>query len=98
QDPVPEILRTLRAELPDKGTVVVWNKGFEMGRNEEMAALVPDYAAFLQSLNARVFDLMDVFRKQYYVHPDFRGSSSIKKVLPVLVPSLSYKDLVIQEG
>lgn len=98
QDPVPEILRTLQAELPDKGTVVVWNKGFEMGRNEEMAASVPDYAAFLQSLNARVFDLMDVFRKQHYVHPDFRGSCSIKKVLPVLVPSLSYKDLVIQEG
>jgi len=32
------------------------------------------------------------------VHPEFRGSCSIKKVLPVLVPELSYKDLEIQEG
>ena len=98
QDPVPEILHTLRSQLPGNGTVVVWNKGFEIGRNEEMATLLPEYAVFLQSVNGRVFDLMEIFRQQHYVHPDFRGSCSIKKVLPVLVPSLSYKDLVIQEG
>jgi hypothetical protein len=98
QDPVPEILYTLKSQLPANGTIVVWNKGFEMGRNNEMAALLPEYAVFLQSLNNRVFDLMEVFRQQHYVHPDFRGSCSIKKVLPVLVPTLSYKDLVIQEG
>ncbi len=97
-DPVSEILRTLRSQLPENGTVVVWNKGFEMGRNEEMAALLPDQAVFLRSLNSRVFDLMEIFSKHHYVHPDFRGSYSIKKVLPVLVPSLSYKDLEIQEG
>ena len=28
----------------------------------------------------------------------FQGSSSIKKVLPALVPDLSYKNLDIQEG
>ena len=27
-----------------------------------------------------------------------KGSYSIKKVLPALVPKLSYKDLIIQEG
>ena len=97
-DPVPEILRTLQSQLPENGTIVVWNKGFEMGRNKEMAALLPDHAAFLRALNRRVFDLMDIFRKNYYVHPDFQGSCSIKKILPVLIPNLSYKDLVIQEG
>ncbi|MEK7607301.1 MAG: DUF2779 domain-containing protein, partial [Patescibacteria group bacterium] len=36
--------------------------------------------------------------KQHYVHKDFKGSTSIKKVLPVLAPELSYKELAIQEG
>jgi hypothetical protein len=39
-----------------------------------------------------------VFAKQHYVHPDFRGSTSIKAVMPVLVPQLSYDDLEIKEG
>ena len=38
------------------------------------------------------------FKKQYFVHKDFRGSTSIKRVLPVLAPELSYKDLEIHEG
>ena len=41
---------------------------------------------------------MDVFHKQMHVHPNFKGSTSIKKVLPVLVPELSYKELEIKEG
>lgn len=98
ENPVGEIVRGLRECCPDSGTVIVWNKSFEMGRNEEMGALMPEYAQFLESLNGRTYDLMDIFRKLHYVHPDFRGSCSIKKVLPVLVPSLSYKDLEIQEG
>jgi hypothetical protein len=32
------------------------------------------------------------------VHQGFRGSTSIKAVLPVLVPDLSYKHLEIQDG
>jgi hypothetical protein len=41
---------------------------------------------------------MDIFSKQYYVHKDFQGSTSIKAVLPVLVPELTYKKLEIREG
>jgi hypothetical protein len=98
ENPVSEITRCLQECCPETGSVIVWNKSFEMARNEEMGVLMPDHAVMLQSLNSRIYDLMDIFRKLYYVHPDFRGSCSIKKVLPVLVPSLSYKDLEIQEG
>ena len=52
----------------------------------------------MESVNSRTYDLMDVFTKQHYVHKDFKGSTSIKKVLPVLAPELSYKELTIQEG
>jgi hypothetical protein len=41
---------------------------------------------------------MEVFGKQLYVHPDFKGSISIKNVLPVVAPELSYKALEIQNG
>jgi hypothetical protein len=38
------------------------------------------------------------FKQGHYRHPDMHGSSSIKKVLPVLIPELSYDDLNIGEG
>ncbi len=98
ENPVNEMLQCLQKCCPKDGTVIVWNKSFEMARNDEMGVLSPSHASFLQSINGRVYDLMDIFRKLYYVHPDFRGSCSIKKVLPVLVPSLSHKDLKIQDG
>ena len=52
----------------------------------------------MEGINNRVVDLMVPFKAKLYDDPRFEGSASIKKVLPVLVPSLSYKVLDIQEG
>ncbi len=99
ENPVPPLMTQLKKDIPTgHGTVLVWYKGFEMARNTEMGEMFPEYKDFFAGVNARVFDLMEVFQKQYYVHPKFKGSCSIKKVLPVLVPDLSYSDLEIQEG
>lgn len=98
ENPVPSLAAKLCEDIGTEGSVIVWNKSFEMSRNKEMAELAPNHASVLLGINDRVYDLMEIFRKQLYVHPDFRGSCSIKDVLPVLVPDLSYKDLVIQEG
>jgi len=101
QNPMPELLKQLHNEIPDKGgTVIVWNKSFEMGRNKEMAALYPEYKKFLEGVNARVYDLIDIFKKYgWYVDPGFHGSASLKSVLPTLIPELSHKNLEdIQEG
>ena len=38
------------------------------------------------------------FKNNYYVDPKFKGSNSIKDVLPVLIPELNYKELNIQSG
>ena len=43
-------------------------------------------------------DLKVPFSNSWYVNKDFGGSASIKDVLPVLVPSLSYKDNDISDG
>jgi hypothetical protein len=82
----------------DLGTVFVWYEGFEKTRNEEMARMFPEYADFLNEVNAHTCDLMKIFSDRLYIHPEFKGRSSIKKVLPALCPHLSYKDLGIAEG
>ncbi len=97
-DPSIPIARSLQKDIGPTGSVIVWNKGFERGRNEEMGRRIPEVKVFMDSVNSRLYDLMDVFKKQYYVHKDFRGSISIKKILPVLAPELSYEKLGIKEG
>jgi hypothetical protein len=97
-DPVPAFLSTLRDQLADKGSIIVWNKAFEGNVNKRMAELCPDHSDYCLTMNTRYYDLMVIFQNQWYAHPDFKGSYSIKKVLPVLVPELSYKEMEVGEG
>ena len=62
-----------------------------------LAAALPERADELAAVSARLFDLLPVVRNTYY-HPGFRGSFSIKNVLPVLVPGMGYGDLAIPDG
>jgi hypothetical protein len=80
------------------GKVFVWYEAFEKTRNTEMAEMFPDYKDFFDEVNAKTYDLMKIFSERLYVHPEFKGRSSIKKIQPVLVPHLSYNDLDISEG
>lgn len=80
------------------GTVLVWYKPFEFGKIGELAIDFPQYSEQLTAIQARLVDLMVPFKRGHYRHPDMMGSSSIKKVLPVLIPELSYDDLNIGEG
>lgn len=79
----------LRAAAEGQGSAVVWNETFEKTCNRRLADLLPRHATFLEDLNRRTVDLMKPF-KAHFVHPDFRGSTSIKKVLPVVCPELTY--------
>jgi len=96
--PVPDLLDRLSKDIGSTGTILVWYKSFEMGRNKEMAQMFPKFSNFLEDLNNRVIDLMEPFANGWFVDKDFFGSASIKNVLPVIIPNLSYKGLGIQEG
>jgi hypothetical protein len=98
EDPSRNLATELKKMIGDKGTVIVWNMSFERGCNSEMGERYIEFMEFFKDINERMFDLMQVFKKGYYAHKDFHGSASIKKVLPVLVPELSYTDLSIHEG
>lgn len=97
-NPVPALLDRLQKDLGNTGNVVVWYDPFETRRNTEMGEMSPLHAAFLADVNSRVIDLMDPFKKGWFVDKDFFGSASIKKVLPVIAPDLSYGALQIQDG
>lgn len=97
-DPGIQITQQLVQHIRPQGAVIVWNKTFEASRNKEMAVLYPQFQGFLLGLNERMYDLADIFSQGYYVHPDFHGSYSIKGVLPVLVPQMSYQDMPVACG
>lgn len=98
-DPSEEIVKLLEKHIEPKGTVIVWYKPFEKSIiNEKIAKRLPQYKNVIDRINNQIYDLRDVFTKQHYVHPDFKGKTSIKKVLPVLTPEYQYKDLAINQG
>ncbi|HOX23979.1 MAG TPA: DUF2779 domain-containing protein, partial [Elusimicrobiales bacterium] len=98
QDPRSEAARFLLKNIGPAGSVVVFNKSFEVTRIKELAEAFPGHASQLLAINKRVWDLAEPFQKGFYLHPGFRCSYSIKNVLPVLVPGMSYDGLEIANG
>jgi len=97
-DPVPAFLAKLREVIGEEGSIIVWNKSFEGTQNRRMGEIHSEFQQFCEDMNNRMYDLMDIFRDGIYAHPKFKGSYSIKKVLPILVPDLSYDGMDIAEG
>ncbi len=97
-DPSQPIVNAMKSHFGSKGSILTWNMAFEKGCNKTLADFVPESAEFLNGLNERIVDLMTPFSSGAYVDYKFRGSASIKNVLPVIAPKLSYKDLGVQEG
>ncbi len=97
-DPSNMFAESLKSNMGTTGSVIVWNKTFECGINQKLAVRLPGYKDVMEMINSRVYDLEDIFTKQYFVHKDFKGKTSIKSILSVLVPELSYKNLGIKEG
>ena len=96
-----------------KGTMLAQFTAYEKGRLEELAALYPEYSAKLLAIRDKTADLLDLlrtnkelYRSEFpegaevinYYHKDLSGSYSIKKTLPVLVPSLTYKGMDVGNG
>jgi hypothetical protein len=97
-DPSEKISKSLRENIGDKGTIISWYATFENTRNKELGKMLPEYKNFFDSVVSRTYDLMKIVEDQHYVHPEFYGRSSIKKVLPALIKDLSYKLLGVQNG
>src|SRR3990172_7608246 len=97
EDPRPALAERLVQACESARTVVAYNAGFERRCIKQMAEALPALAAPLQSVVARLVDLLPIVRNHVY-HPDFGGSFGLKSVLPALVPDLRYVNLTIADG
>ncbi len=91
-DPREAIARRL-VEVTRGADRVLMYTSFEKTQIRSMQRFNPALAPDLARLEERLLDLAQVVRHTVY-HPRFGGSLSIKEVLPVLVPGMSYKDTV----
>ena len=91
------MIEALEKVIGPNGSIVSWHKSFENKQNKEMGILYPDKDEFLKNVVERTIDLEDIF-KGGYVDMAFGGSTSIKKVLPVIVPDLTYDNLTVANG
>lgn len=95
--PVEDVVKHLKDDIREKGSVVVWSS-FEKQCHGVISEIAPEHTEFMDGLNERIVDLMAPFAKGWYTDKDFFGGSSIKYILPALVPSMSYGDLNIKGG
>jgi|TARA_B100001971_G_C17698337_1_gene290446 hypothetical protein len=96
-DPRQLLAESLTKSIGDTGSVVAYNAGFEKGVMHKLALWCPEYAEPLQSIIDRLWDQLDIFRN-YYMDHRFKGSNSLKNVLPIMIPSMSYENLAVSDG
>lgn len=96
-DPREAFAKALVELCGKSGSVIVYNQGFEMARNRELANDFPQYADGLLAINDRVVDLLEPFKKRWIYSPKQQGSASIKYVLPAFT-DLKYEDMGIANG
>ena len=96
-DPRPALIDAMVDACAGASSIVVYYEQFEKKRIEELAEWFPAREKELMAIHARIVDLLPIVRDHVY-DPEFHGSFSLKKVLPALVPNLTYKDLKYQEG
>ena len=97
-DPSEPFANELIAACGERGPIFVYNASFESARIQELAERYPGMSRSLLAIDARLVDLLPVARNRYY-HPSQAGSWSLKAVLPVAVPELSYEALAgIKDG
>ena len=80
---------------------MAYNESFEKRCVQSLAEYCPDLSDELLALNERFVDLIEPFRGGGFYHSKFKGSFSIKNVLPAICPNnpeLDYKALDISNG
>jgi predicted RecB family nuclease len=95
-DPRHEFSRTVLNTLGSNGSIFIYT-GYEKRIINSLAEDLPGHRRALLKTLDRFKDLCAIIKKHFY-HPEFHGSFSLKAVLPVLIPGMSYKNLSIQEG
>jgi len=97
-DPRREIAEKLLGEIPEGACVLVYNMAFEKRVLRELGEFLPKLRKRLNALAGGIIDLMEPFKRRDIYHWRMNGSYSLKSVLPVLVPEMTYEHLEISDG
>ena len=97
-DPRMPLLENLLNDIPEDVCILTYNMAFEKRVLTELAARYPEHKKTIDKWTENIQDLMVPFRQRDVYFWKFKGSYSIKNVLPALVPKLSYKELEIADG
>ncbi|MFA6315832.1 MAG: DUF2779 domain-containing protein [Elusimicrobiota bacterium] len=98
EDPRPRLVDFLVKNIASSGSVIAYSKDFEGMCLKVLAEHFPSASTPLLSIKQRLWDSAESFSRAHYVHPGFKGRWSIKKVLPVLVPDMTYAGLAVANG
>ena len=90
-----ELAKRLIKDLKGEGSIITYSS-FEKTTITKLSKTFPDLSDELQGLIDRIVDLEQCIK--CVNHPEFCGRTSIKIVLPVLIPDLSYEGLEIANG
>lgn len=96
KDDRKELAKHLIKDL-EGGCSIITYSSYEKTTLNNLAKRFPDISGELNSVINRIIDLEAIIRKNFY-HPNFHGSTSIKRTLPALVPEMSYEGLEIRSG
>lgn len=102
KDFIRHFAENLIKDIPDNGSVIIYNRAFEPARNREIAEMYPDLKDELERINCNMIDFLEPFKQRKYYTKEMQGSASIKYVLPVLYQKdseLDYHNLpVVHNG
>lgn len=108
EEPQKSFIRALIHDLgedgdhrePETGSILVYNKSFEESRLKAIAEKHPDVRAAISRIRTRLVDLAHPFKNMHVYRSAMRGSYSLKRVLPAMVPGMAgaYSDLPIGAG
>ena len=89
-------------DISEEGSVLVYNKKFEMGINNKIKEQFSDLKNEIDRINKNIIDIMEPFNDRNYYTKEMKGHYSIKYVLPALYPDdpeLDYSKLpLIHDG
>ena len=102
KDFIRHFAENLIKDIPDNGSVIIYNRAFEPARNREIAEMYPDLKDELERINCNMIDFLEPFKQRKYYTKEMQGSTSIKYVLPALYQKdseLDYHNLpVVHNG
>ncbi len=94
-----EFIKHLIEDFPSSGSIIAFNAdGAEKLRLLELAEQFPQYADKLHDFCDRMIDLSIPFQNGTVYDLRMRGYSSLKVLLPICDPDLTYQNLEIHDG